>query len=260
MANIKTRQRDGRTYFYTRINGRQLGLGFNEREAKKLARTLENQLINADAPDLTLAELCAEYLAVARKVYRKSDVETSEVSCITAALSFLPDKMARDFGPLALKEVRNRMIAKGLARSTINSYIDKIRRMFKWAVSEQKVSAELLVALKSVDGLRAGRSDAREPDAITPVDQAMLDAVRPELNEVSRDMVDIQLLTGMRSGELCAFKAEYVDMTGPVWKYTVPGEINKTDHHGTTRTVFIGAESQKLLRRCSALTRLHTAG
>ena len=79
--------------------------------------------------------------------------------------------------------------------------------------------------------------------------QSMLDAVLPALNETVRDLVNIQLLTGMRSSELCAFKAQHVDTTGAIWKYTVPDTINKTEHHGTTRVVFIGADAQKLLRR-----------
>jgi integrase len=250
MANkIKTRQRDGRTYFYTLLNGKQHGLGFDEREAKKLFRALHNARANAELPDYTHGKLCELYLVRASTFYRKGGVETSEVHCIRSALSFLPaNEFARDFGPLALKAVQQSMIAKGLALKTINSYVERIRRMFKWAVSEQLISGAQLTELRSVDGLRAGRSGAREPDAIMPVPQAMLDAVRPELNEVVRDMIDVQLLTGMRSGELCAFKAEHVEMTGPVWKYTVPELINKSAHKDATRVVFIGTEAQKLLR------------
>ena len=32
------------------------------------------------------------------------------------------------------------MIAKGLATTTINGYVDRIRRMFKWAGSEKLIA------------------------------------------------------------------------------------------------------------------------
>src|SRR5262249_19041474 len=41
---------------------------------------------------------------------------------------------AGDFGPLALKAVRQSMIESGLARTTINQRVGRIVRMFKWAV------------------------------------------------------------------------------------------------------------------------------
>jgi integrase len=247
---IKTRQRDGRTYFYTLIGGKQHGLGYDKREAQKQFRALHNAIANDALPDHSIAKLCELFMAHASAFYVKAGKETSEVHCIRSALSFMPgDEPARAFGPLALQAVRKSMIAKGLARKTINSYVDRIVRMFKWAVAEQLIAGAQLVELRAVGGLRAGRSEAREPEAIKPVPQAMLEAVRPALNQTVRDMVDIQLLTGMRSAELCAFKAAHVDTTGPIWKYTVPDDANKTDHHGTTRVVFIGAEAQKLLRR-----------
>jgi hypothetical protein len=126
MENIKTRQRDGRTYVYTRINGRQHGLGFDEREAKKLFRALHNAKANAELPDYTLAKLVELYLVKASTFYRKGGVETSEVHCIRAALGFLSEGYAREFGSLALKDVQQSMIATGLARTTINSYVDRI--------------------------------------------------------------------------------------------------------------------------------------
>ncbi len=44
---------------------------------------------------------------------------------------------ARDFGPLALKAVRQSMIDSGLARSTINQRVGRIVWMFKWAVENE---------------------------------------------------------------------------------------------------------------------------
>ena len=48
---------------------------------------------------------------------------------------------AADFGPLALKAVRQAMIDAGLARTTINQRVGRIVRLFKWAVENELVPA-----------------------------------------------------------------------------------------------------------------------
>ena len=47
--------------------------------------------------------------------------------------------LAIDFGPLALKAVREQFVANGMARTYCNRLVDIIRRLFKWAASEQLV-------------------------------------------------------------------------------------------------------------------------
>ncbi|MFN9290258.1 MAG: hypothetical protein ACK6EB_19505, partial [Planctomyces sp.] len=79
---------------------------------------------------------------------------------------------ANDFGPLALKTVRQRMIAKDWGRSTINQAIGRIRRCFKWAVENELVRPDMSHGLMAVSGLRRGRSEARESDPVLPVDDA----------------------------------------------------------------------------------------
>ena len=76
------------------------------------------------------------------------------------------------------------MIDAGLARSTINQHVGRIRRMFRWLEvtglgSEPLIPASFRESLRLVDGLRAGRTIAREPDPIRPVDDATVDATLP---------------------------------------------------------------------------------
>ena len=83
---------------------------------------------------------------------------TSEIHSIRAALRFLNGRArslpVAEISPRILKTVREDMIAVGLARTTINSLITRIRRMVRWAVAEEYVSATLLVALRAVPDLR----------------------------------------------------------------------------------------------------------
>ena len=61
-----------------------------------------------------------------------------------------------EFGPLALKAVRQTMVDDGLSRKVVNSRINRVRRMFKWGVENQLVDASLLHALQAVAPLKQG--------------------------------------------------------------------------------------------------------
>ncbi len=52
--------------------------------------------------------------------------------------------LAKDFGPLALRAVGDRMVANGLARTSVNARVNRIRRAFKWASSVELVPAAVV--------------------------------------------------------------------------------------------------------------------
>ena len=61
-----------------------------------------------------------------------------------------------------LQELRDEMIDKGPARSVINKRIGMLKRMFRWAASQQLVPVTVYQALATVENLRAGRYRAKE--------------------------------------------------------------------------------------------------
>jgi hypothetical protein len=87
---------------------------------------------------LTVNDLMLAYLNHADKHYRKPDGEaTRQLELIRLAMRPLKELYGRtpasEFGPLALKAVRQRMVDKGtLCRLTINEHVSKIKRMFAW--------------------------------------------------------------------------------------------------------------------------------
>jgi integrase len=131
---------------------------------------------------------------------------------------------------LGLKAVRNVMVEAGLARPTINQHVGRICRMFKWLSAEQLVPVSVYQALVVVDGLRKGRTQARETAPITPVEDPIVDATLPFLPEVVADMVRFQRYTGCRPAEVCLIRPCDVDRSSDVWAY-VP-ESHKTEHYG----------------------------
>ena len=119
-----------------------------------------------------------------------------------------------EFGPLRLKEVRQRMIESGISRKLINKRISITRRMFKWAVSDQIVSPVVLHGLQSVVGLKRGRSKAKESKRILPVDEKYVYMILPFTTKVLAAMVELQLLTGMRPGEVVILRPSDIDRIG----------------------------------------------
>lgn len=155
--------------------------------------------------------------------------------------------LASNFGPIALKAVRKKMIDAGLSRGPINQRISRIKHLFKWAVSEELVDASLHHGLLSVEGLKAGRSEARERPKIMPVSDEHIDAILPELNRHVRGLVQIQRFTGMRPGEACTMKRSEIDMASEEdWTYR-PSH-HKTTWRGKRRAISIGPRGRELLK------------
>lgn len=140
---------------------------------------------------LTISELCAVYWRYAKAYYVKNGKPTDELGCIRMALRHTRRLYGRlpvtDFGPIALKPVRTEMIERGNSRKYVNSNVNRIRRMFKWGVANELVEGAVYQALKAVDGLGQGKSDAKEPAPIEPVDDSIVDATLKHCSQTVAD-------------------------------------------------------------------------
>jgi integrase len=198
-----------------------------------------------------MAELLLAYLDHAERYYRTPDgkhtSEIYEVRVVIRALRELyADKPVAEFGPLCVKAARQRWVNDGRSRTECNRRVAIIKRIFKWAVSEELVPSAVYQAVGTVAGLQKGRTAAREKDPVGPVDDAVVDATLPFLGRHVRGLVEFQRLTGCRPGEACAVRRCDVDTGGPNWLYNPPH--HKTAHRGKSRTITIGPRAQVLLR------------
>ncbi|MBA3483573.1 MAG: site-specific integrase, partial [Pirellulales bacterium] len=191
------------------------------------------------------------HLRFAEGYYRKNGEPTGSVYGFKAVGRYLLDwygnKLAEDFGPLALKTLQQRMIDDDRSRRYINDHTQRIKTIFKWGVSEELLPAEVYQALMAVCGVRRGRTAARETAPIGPIDDAIIDATLPHMPTVVADMVRLQRITGMRPAEVCTIRPRDLDRTGDVWTYRP--ESHKTQHHGRDRVVYMGAKAQAVLLR-----------
>jgi integrase len=198
---------------------------------------------------VTVNELLVSYLEFAERHYQKDGEPTGELGNIKDAARPLKNLYghteAAKFGPLALKAIRSKMIAGNLSRGVINSRINRIKRIFKWAASEELVSPSVWHGLISVQGLQRGRSDARETEPIRPVADIVVDATLAHLTTVVRSMVEFQRLVGCRPNEVVQLRPADIDRTGDVWCYTP--RRHKCQHHNQARRIAIGPRAQAVL-------------
>ncbi|MBI5764300.1 MAG: tyrosine-type recombinase/integrase [Planctomycetes bacterium] len=204
----------------------------------------------ADPNDgLTLVELIARYWRFCQTYYTKNGEPTSEVPCVAESMRPLRELYGRlpasEFGPLKLKTVREEMIKKGWARTTVNGRIQRIRKMFKWAVENEILTADKYEALRAVAGLRKGRSAAREPRRVQPVAENHVEAILAHVSDQVAAMIRLQLLTGMRSGEVTIMRGIDLDMSGEVWNYRPA--YHKTEHHEVERLIPLGPRAQQVI-------------
>src|SRR5690606_5532717 len=115
----------------------------------------------------------------------------------------------------------------------INMYSGRIVRMFRWAASEELLRGDVWQQLAALRGLQRGRTEARESEPVRPVDDATVSATVEHLGPIVADMVRLQMLAGMRPGEVCLIRPTDIDRTDEVWTYTP--ESHKTEHHGRKR-------------------------
>src|ERR1700722_12993597 len=146
---------------------------------------------------ITVTELVAAFIRHAQGYYLDHNGKpTSELSEYTLSLrpvNHLYDTLAADdFGPLKLKAVRELMVngyahprygpQQALCRSLINKRVRRIVAAFRWGVSEELLGESNWHALKSVGGLKKGRSKAKENEPVEPVALELVEKTLPHLN------------------------------------------------------------------------------
>lgn len=200
--------------------------------------------------ELTVDELLLAYWKHAQTYYRKGGKPTSQLALINRSLRVVHklygDQPVAKFGPLALRAVRQSMIDEGLCRGTVNSNVSRIVQAFRWGVEHEMIPESIHAALKAVRGLSKGRCEAIDHPDVGPAPDASVQAVLPLLRPTVRAMVELQLLAGLRPGEVTIMRAEDIDRSGSVWMYTP--HSHKTEHRGKSRTIHLGPKAQAVLQ------------
>jgi integrase len=208
----------GQDHYLGRYNSPESKNEYDRLLAEWLAngRHAPQQRINA--VPLTIAELIDRYWTFAQVYHVKNGKPTSEVRNLKIA--FRPLRRlyghtpAACFGPLALEVVRDALIeldGRQHSRSYVNGMMERVRRVFRWAVSKELVPLSLVHGMDEVKGLRPGKSAARDTARIRPVADHLVDAIQDHVSRQVWAMVELMRITGMRAGEVTIMRTGDID-------------------------------------------------
>ena len=136
------------------VSGTLLGLDLLSRRTAKAAQS-------ADA-GISVNELCVAFLRHADQHYRKGGELTAEYDCFISAIKPLKELFGigsvSEFGPCALKAVRQKMVEKGWCRGYVNRSVTRIRQIFQIRCRERMRRASRPTKIAG------GRAVAGRPD------------------------------------------------------------------------------------------------
>ena len=96
-----------------------------------------------DPSDITVSEVGAAFWRHAKQYYQKHGDPTGAADTYRPVLKLLKEiygkTRAVEFGPLAGKALLGRMVADGNSRSYANGNLGRLKRIFRWAASEQLI-------------------------------------------------------------------------------------------------------------------------
>ena len=126
---------------------------------------------------MTVAEVARTYWRWAEGYYRPKHTQALR-GALRLLRRYYGQTSPADFGPKKLRLLREEMIRgdttadpprKPWSRKYINSQVQRIRHMFKWAAARELVPASVHQSLCTLEPLKRGRSAARETEKVGPV-------------------------------------------------------------------------------------------
>jgi integrase len=155
------------------------------------------------------------------------------------------NRLAKDYGPLALQKQRQRWVDEGKARVYCNRLTRYIQRCFKYAVSQELIEEGTWRRLTSIESLREGQTTAPETEPVRPANLDHVRATCKLLSPVVKAMIRVQVATGMRPSELCLIRPCDIDTTAEVWMYRPPKHKNRSK--GKSRAIPIVGEAREAI-------------
>ena len=206
-----------------------------------------------DAESITVTEVVKKFWVHCKRTYVRDEGVSFRIA-LRLLRAHYGSEPAASFGPMRLRALRDAMIAgdptatpprRPWSRAYINAQVKRIQRMFRWAASHELIPASVPHGLMTIEALRRGRSEARETEGVGPVPLELVEPVKMHVSRQVAALIDLQLLTGARPGELIDLRAIDIDTRHDPWRANL--RAHKTAHHGKARTVYFGPRAQAVL-------------
>ena len=257
---------------FTIVNGRTVYLGpyGSPASREKHARVVREAAATAaaapvtvgpkvDPAALTVAGVLAAFWAYGKTAYpydpsydgkRPSGELGNYHDAMRPVLKLFASTPTVEFGPKALRLVRDEMIAMGWCRNVVNRAVVRVRTMFKSAVGQEMLPGEVEHRLHAVEALHKGHKGVRDTADVEAVPADVLAATLAHCSRRLATMIRLQLATGMRSGNLLDMRTADVDVTGGPhetgnWAYKP--RRHKTQHRGHKLLIRLGPTARELL-------------
>lgn len=199
---------------------------------------------------ISCAQLADMFRQYCLNFYGKS--HTSRVcKALEPVLNLYGHTLASQFGSRALETCQREWVKKGYCRGHCNALLVQVKACWSWGVRKELVAPDAYDSLTHVPGLRIGKTDAPESPPVRAVDMNLLKQTLPFMPRQIQDMVQLQLYTGCRPGEICLIKPCHINQAWlsidsiPIWMYSV--EKHKTGWRGFARQIPIGPKAQGVL-------------
>lgn len=171
---------------------------------------------------------------------------------------------ADEFRPEDLEKLRSELMSTGYylmrkvdgkmfkqhrkyTRTGLNHFIERIRKIFRWAFERGRISQPTISRINAVHLLQPDHPGAPESPEIRFVPDAIVEATLPHLHPILRAMVQVQRFSGCRASEVIGMTMSQIDRTDPdCWVYIV--NRHKTQRLGKLRFVPLGPRCQEVLQ------------
>jgi integrase len=241
----KLRQKvDGR--FCVRVSGKDVYLGKDRAEAERQYHLLMAGAISAtgEQPSLTVADCILRYVEHLEKFDTLSDRQRAALRYLNRGFGhYKPEQI----GMAEITRLRETILTDGThVRQEVNRAMRELARFWRWCAAHELAPAEVHARFGVLEPLKAGRCNAPESKGVSVVPLEHVRAVQAIVVNTVRAMIELQLLTGARPGEIVGLKVEDLDRTVDPWKAELTE--HKTAHRGKKRVLFFGEQAQALLK------------
>ncbi len=208
----------------------------------------------ANPSTCTVRSLWSAFYRWAQGYYRLPTGEPSREldnfrDAVRELLLLFGDRRASAMTKSDVEQVRTAMIDRKLSRGVINKRVNKIVRIFVWGTEEERgLVPEVTAAhIKLIRRLEAHRTEAAEYGPVVGVDPKVVESAASMTNPVVAAMMRLQLLTGMRPGEVRGLRKRMVVRIDGEWAADF-GIEHKMAYRKQTRVVALGPKAMVLLR------------
>lgn len=185
---------------------------------------------------MLLSELAAAWVGWARTRYENPRTAQNLWFCVKPLVDLFGTEPASSVGPRKVAQAQQLMAKQGRTRQGVNMATGYIGQMFAWGVAQEILHPDQLARLRAMQPLRHGAIEAPESPPREAVPLEVVKASLPFMSPTVAAMVRLQMLTGMRPGEVCSLTMSDIDRSNRErWVFT-PRD-HKTAHLGKVRSI-----------------------